>query len=187
MDVFRGVLASVPDAVEPQVRVNPAGLDATSDAAFVGRCFGTHWSAATYRSYLRRPSAGTGSVRIILTIGGRAAAGCGLAYRILRTPDGAYHRVGVIVAAGTLPGDRGRGYYARLLDAAIERGAALGCVALLGFVTASNATGRGLRNRGAIAVESSYIAVGPLAPIAGHASLRLEARVSIQRWYGHTG
>ncbi len=37
------------------------------------------------------------------------------------TPDGTAHRIRVIVAGGTLPGERGRGFFERLLRATAAR------------------------------------------------------------------
>lgn len=139
------------------ILLNPAGLDPETGAAFLTRCFGTPWTERMYRWYLQRPFGGEAPDRLILADETRAVAGCGLVYRRLRTQDGELHRVGIVVAACTVPGARGRGCYARVLQAAVERCAACGCAALLGFVTADNATGRGLLRLGATAIPSVYL------------------------------
>jgi hypothetical protein len=139
------------------VLLNPGAVDAQVGPAFLTLCFGTRWTEVMYRWYLGRSFGGELPDRLILTHGGRAVAGCGVVYRQLRTQDGEMHRVGVAIAAGTLPSARGRGYYARVLQAAVERSAARGCAALLGFVTAGNTSGRGLLRLGAVAVPSAYI------------------------------
>jgi hypothetical protein len=109
----------------------------------------------------------------------RAVAGCGLVYRQLRTQDGEVHRVSVVVAACTLPSARGRGCYARVLQAAADRSAVRGCAALLGFVTADNATGRGLRRLGAAAIPSAYLVSRARAPFPEAGILRLrDAKVA---------
>jgi hypothetical protein len=105
--------------------------------------------------------------------GERLVAGCGLAYRLPRTPDGTVHRVSVVVAACTVLGERGRGCYAHVLQAAVDRSALRGCTALLGFVTADNATGGGLRRLGATGVPSAYIASHDVSRVPGTVTLRL--------------
>jgi ribosomal protein S18 acetylase RimI-like enzyme len=172
--------------VEPEIRVNPRGIVVADDARFVSRCLGTSWSVATYRWYLRRSFAGAAPDRLILTIGDRPAAGCGLAYRFVQTPDNALHPVGVIVAAGTLPEDRGQGYYARLLQAAAQRGAAQDCVAVIGFVTATNASARGLQRLGATAIPSYYIAGDAVGPRGMPPAMSVRPARSVQHWAART-
>jgi len=140
---------------ELRIVVNPEGMDADIGVRFLARCFGTQWTGTMYRWYLQRSFGGETPDRLILMDGERVVAGCGLAYRLLRTPDGTVHPVSVVVAAGTVPGERGRGCYARVLQAAVDRSALRGCTAVLGFVTADNATGRGLRRRGATVIASA--------------------------------
>ena len=140
-----------------RILVNPGEIDAEVGAGFLTQCFGTRWTEAMYRWYLQRSFGGEPPDRLILMDGARAVAGCGVVYRQLRTQDGAVYRVSVVVAACTLPSARGRGFYARVLQAAADRSAVRGCAALLGFVTADNATGRGLRRLGAAAIPSAYV------------------------------
>jgi hypothetical protein len=137
--------------------VNPPGTEAVAGAAFLARCFASPWTQDMVRWYLQRDFDGESPDRVLLMDGVRVVASCGLAYRRLRTSDGRTHLVGIVVAACTAPGERGRGCYAHLLQAAVERCAQRGCTALLGFVTADNATGRGLLRLGATAVPSLYI------------------------------
>ncbi len=154
----------MPGNTELRVLVNPGGMSADIGVEFLSRCFATGWTEAMCRWYLQRAFGDETPDRLILMDGQQVVAGCGLAYRLLRTPDASVHRVSVVVAACTAPGERGRGCYARVLQGAIERSAARGCTALLGFVTADNATGRGLLRLGATAVPSVYItASGPLS------------------------
>jgi GNAT superfamily N-acetyltransferase len=162
--------------------VNPPGIDAAAGAAFLARCFASPWTEAMYRWYLQRPFGGEAPDRLVLMDGERAVAGCGLAYRQLRTPDAELHRVSVVVAACTSPGARGRGCYARVLEAAVERSAARGCTALLGFVTADNATGRGLTRLGAEAIPSAYIVSRDRAPSPGAGTLRLRDAKAADDW-----
>jgi len=168
---------------ELRILVNPQGMNADIGVCFLARCFGTRWTEAMYRWYLQRSFAGESPDRLILMDGERVVAGCGLAYRLLRTPDGTVHPVSIVVAAGTVPGERGRGCYARVLQAAVDRSALRGCTAVLGFVTADNATGRGLRRLGATAVASAYIASPGVARIPGTAILRLCSANGADGWH----
>jgi GNAT superfamily N-acetyltransferase len=167
------------DAGELRILINPDDPEGEAGARFLTRCFATRWTDGMYRWYLQRAFGGEAPDRVILAEGARPVAGCGLVYRQLRTPDGALHRVSVVVAACTLPDERGRGLYARVLQAAVERSAERGCTALLGFVTAENATGRGLRRLGAAAIASAYIGSRQRRPMPGASPLRLrETRVA---------
>jgi len=87
----------------------PQGLDADVGADFLTRCFGTRGArrctavyAAPFRRRGSRSAGSHGRERVV--------ACCGIVYRLLRTPDGTAHRISVIVAGGTLPGERGRGF-----------------------------------------------------------------------------
>ena len=167
---------------ELRILVNPQGMNADIGVRFLARCFGTRWTEAMYRWYLQRSFNGETPDRLILMDGERVVAGCGLAYRLLRTPDGTVHRVSIVVTAGTVPGERGRGCYARVLRAAVDRSGLRGCTALLGFVTADNATGRGLQRLGATAVPSVYIASHGVSPVPGTGILRLCTATVTDRW-----
>jgi len=170
---------------ELRIVVNPEGMDADIGVRFLARCFGTQWTGTMYRWYLQRSFGGETPDRLILMDGERVVAGCGLAYRLLRTPDGTVHPVSVVVAACTVPGERGRGCYARVLQAAIDRSALRACTALLGFVTADNATGRGLRRLGATAVPSAYIASHGVSRPPGTVTLRLRRAKAADGWPAH--
>lgn len=164
------------------VRVNPEGLTASAGIEFLAECFGSRWSEAAWGWHLERAFAGESPDHVLLFDGERLVAGCGLVYRLLVTPDGALHRVGVIVTAATTPEQRGRGHYARVLRAAAERGAGRGCAALLGFVTADNASGRGLLRLGASAIASAYIATRARSPPPLAGTLRHCAAPVTDRW-----
>src|SRR5882724_7463321 len=129
----------MPHCQAPSLLLNPDAGAAGTGVALLERCFASPWSAAMYHWYLQRAFAGVAPDRLVLIDGTEAVAGCGIAYRFLRTPDGRIYNVGVVLAAGTVPNERGRGHYTRVLQAAVERIAARGCEALLGFVTADNA------------------------------------------------
>jgi GNAT superfamily N-acetyltransferase len=165
-----------------RILVNPGEIDAEIGPAFLSRCFGTRWTEVMYRWYLRRSFGGELPDRLILMNGARAVAVCGVVYRQLRTQDGEMHRVGVAVAGATLPSARGRGYYARVLQAAVERSAARGCAALLGFVTAGNTSGRGLLRLGAMAVPSAYIVSRDRARHSQTGTLQLRDAKAADDW-----
>jgi hypothetical protein len=177
----------MPGNSELRILVNPGGMSADSGADFLTRCFATRWTETMCRWYLHRAFGDESPDRLILMDDERVVAGCGLAYRLLRTPDAAMHRVSVVVAACTAPGERGRGCYARVLQGAIERSAARGCTALLGFVTADNATGRGLLRLGATAVPSAYITSAGTLSVSRTSALRLCAAPISDSWPARAG
>jgi GNAT superfamily N-acetyltransferase len=172
----------MPGNAELSMLVNPTGMDAEVGPRFLTRCFATRWTDTLYRWYLQRCFGGDAPDRLILVQDGDPVAGCGLVYRQLHTPDGAVQRVSIVVAACTLPSARGRGCYARVLQAAIDRSTSRGCTALLGFVTADNATGRGLVRLGATAIPSSYIASRGAVRVAGAGTLRLCSAKVVDGW-----
>ena len=165
-----------------RILVNPRGLDTDIGVQFLERCFGTSWTEAMYRWYLQRSFGGEPPERLILLDAERVVAGCGLTSRLLRMPDGAPHRVGIIVAAATLPGERGRGCFARMIQAAVARSALRGCTALLAFVTADNASSRVMRRLGATEIASAYIASHGLLPVPGSGTLRVCRALVTERW-----
>ena len=95
-------------------------------------------------------------------------------------PIGNVHRVSV-------PGERGRGCYARVIQAAAERSALRGCTVMLGFVTADAATGRGLRRLGVTAVPSAYIASHGASRVPGIAILRVYGATVTDGWPARAG
>jgi len=177
----------MPGDTELRILVNPQGMNADIGVRFLERCFATQWTEAMYHWYLQRPFGGESPDRLILMDGERVVASCGLSYRLLRTPDGTVHPVSVAVAGGTLPGERGRGCYARVIQAAAERSALRGCMAMLGFVTADSATGRGLRRLGATAVPSAYIASHGASRVPGIAILRVYRATVADGWLERAG
>ncbi len=165
-----------------RIVVNPKGLDAAIGVDFLARCFGTPWTEAMYRWYLQRAFGSEAPDRLILMDGERVVAGCGLAYRLLRTPDGATHRVSVIVAAATVPGQRRRGSFVRMAQASVARSALRGCTAMLAFVTADNASSRGLRRLDATEIASVYIASRGPPRLPGAGTLRVCGTLVTDRW-----
>jgi hypothetical protein len=177
----------MPVSKELKVLVNPGGMNADIGADFLSRCFATRWTEAMCRWYLQRAFSEETPDRLVLMDDQQVVAGCGLAYRLLRTPDAAVHRVSIVVAACTAPGERGRGCYAQVLRGAIERSAARGCTALLGFVTADNATGRGLQRLGATAIPSAYITSAGRLSGSRTSTLRLRAAPVSDSWPARAG
>jgi hypothetical protein len=147
----------MPNDSELRLLVNPRDMEAEIGVDFLLRCFGGIWNRATYEFYLEREFLGKTPDRLVLVEGHRVLATAGIAYRQLRTPDGAIHRVGIMVAACAPPGERGRGRFTRLRREAVNHCATQGCCALLGFVTADNATCLHLRRVGAAQIPSFYI------------------------------
>jgi hypothetical protein len=106
---------------------------------------------------LRREFHGEAPDRLVLVDGKQVLATAGVAYRQLLTPNGAIHRVGIMVAACVPPCERGRGRFMRLWKGAVEYCATRDCTALLGFVTADNASCLILRRARAVQIPSSYV------------------------------
>jgi hypothetical protein len=170
----------MPRTGELKVHLNPEGIEADIGVRFLARCFGTRWTEAMYRWYLQRASGGESPDRLVVLDGARVVASCGLAYRLVRTSDSAVHRVGLLVAACTAPGERGRGCFARVVGTAVDRSALRGCTAVLAFVTADNPSARVLQRSGATAVASAYLVSHARAP-AGM-TLRLRAARVTPGW-----
>jgi len=81
----------------------------------------------------------------------RIIAGSAIVYRTLARPNGARSTIGIITASWTLPEARGRGAFGQLTDASIAMWPQLIC-----FVTADNASRRGVEARGALGVPTFY-------------------------------
>ena len=166
-----------------RILLDPPDLHADIGARFLTQCFGTPWTAAMYRWYLQRSFAGEASERLIMVDGERVVAAIALVIRLLRTPDETVRRVSVLVAGATLPGERGRGCYARVLQAALARSARRGCTAVLGFLPADNAPSRrGWLRLGAVGVASAYITSPGVARAHAGATLRLSGAMTTDRW-----
>jgi hypothetical protein len=137
--------------------VNPLDIEAEIGIDFLVHCFDESWKPAMYQWYLQRLFHGEAPDRLVLLDGRRVLATAGIAYRQLRTPDGTIHRVGIMVAACVPPGERGRGRFSRLWKGAVNYCATRDCTALLGFVTADNASCLILRRARAVQIPSSYV------------------------------
>jgi hypothetical protein len=137
--------------------VNPPDMEAEIGVDFLARCYGESWNPVTYHWYLKREFHGKAPDRLVLAEGRQVLATAGIAYRQLRTPDGTVHNVGIMVAACVPPRERGRGRFIRLWKGAVNYCATRDCTALLGFVTADNASCLILRRAGAEQIPSSYV------------------------------
>jgi hypothetical protein len=137
--------------------VNPPDMEAEIGVDFLARCFGESWNPVRYHWYLKREFHGEAPDRLVLAEGRQVLATAGIAYRQLRTPDGTVHHVGIMVAACVPPRERGRGRFIRLWKGAVNYCATRDCTALLGFVTADNASCLILRRAGAVQIPSSYV------------------------------
>jgi hypothetical protein len=143
---------------------NLPDMEAEIGVDFLARCYGDSWNPATYHWYLKREFHGETPDRLVLAEAGRVLATAGIGYRQLRTPDGTTHRVGIMIAACVPPEQRGRGRFVRLWKGAVNYCATRDCTALLGFVTADNASCLILRRAGAVQIPSSYVISEDLAP-----------------------
>jgi len=138
---------------------NAAGVD---DACLQGlaTCFPGAWDEASYEWYLKRPFQARRPDMITARDGTQVVGGLGINYRRLRATDG-FHDVGVLTAAWTLPKHQGRGYFRRMVEAAMEICTANGCDAVLSFVVARSASELGLRRIGAAGVPTRYMFLAP--------------------------
>lgn len=139
------------------LRVNPPDLEAQIGVDFLVRTFGAGWTPATYSWYLKREFQGEAPDRLVLVDSQQVLATAGIAYRQLMIPNGTIHRVGIMVAACVPPRERGRGRFMRLWKGAVEYCATRDCTALLGFVTADNASCLILRRARAVQIPTSYV------------------------------
>jgi hypothetical protein len=147
----------MPNDSSLKLLVNPLDTEAEIGIDFLVHCFGESWKPAMYRWYLQRIFHGEAPDRLVLLDGRRVLATAGIAYRQLRTPDLTIHRVGIMVAACVPPHEQGRGRFSRLWKGAVNYCATHDCTALLGFVTADNASCLILRRARAVQIPSSYV------------------------------
>jgi GNAT superfamily N-acetyltransferase len=173
--------------------VNPPDMEAEIGVDFLARCYGDSWNPATYHWYLKRAFHGEVPDRLVLAearqvpardgtaAGTLVLATAGIAYRELQTPDGTTHRVGIMVAACVRPRERGRGRFARLWKGAVNYCATRGCIALLGFVTADNASCLILRRDKAVQISSSYVISEDPPPKSSVVTLKV-ADVAYDTW-----
>jgi GNAT superfamily N-acetyltransferase len=148
-------------------QVNPSWLAPEDYTALLSRAFPGEWDRETYDWYLARPFNGRRGDLLVQAEGSRLCACMAMIPRQVKVDDTPPIDVAILAAGATLPEERSRGRYAQLLEAALERGRRLGYVALLGFVTAGNASGRGLVRLGARALRSFYIVSADSAPRRG--------------------
>ena len=136
---------------------NPPDMEAQIGVDFLVRSYGESWNPATYQWYLKREFHGEAPDRLVLVDDRKLLAAAGIAYRQLLMRSGEMHRVGIMVAACVPPRERGRGRFLRLWKGAVEHCATRDCTALLGFVTADNASCVILRRARAVQVPSWYV------------------------------
>lgn len=136
--------------------VNPEDGDA-GYLAGLDKCFPARWNSASFYWYLKRPFDSKTPDLLAVDDDGEIVAGVGLNYRQLRVPGREIINVGVLTAAWTLRAYRGRGWFAGLVEKAIDLGESRGCKAIISFIVAGNASVIPLRQRGAAAVPSFYI------------------------------
>jgi hypothetical protein len=147
----------MPNDSSLKLLVNPLDTEAEIGIDFLVHCFGESWKPAMYRWYLQRIFHGEAPDRLVLLDGRCVVATAGIAYRQLRTPDLTIHRVAIMVAACVPPHEQGRGRFSRLWKGAVNYCATHDCTALLGFVTADNASCLILRRARAVQIPSSYV------------------------------
>src|SRR5205823_4030878 len=103
-------------------------------------------------------------------------------YRVAARPGGTGHRISVVGAGGTLPGERGRGFFERLLRATAVRSALRGRTAVFGFAVADKSSARCFQRLGATGIASAYIASRGLLRAAGRSPLRICRATVTARW-----
>lgn len=122
----------------------------------LNQCFDGGWNRALFDWYLARPFAGRAPDRIVIFCGNKPIASSVVNYRTLRCLSGAV-QVGIASGSWTLPEERGRGLFSRMMIASADRALANGCESLIAFVTAKNASCRALARCGADMIPSSYL------------------------------
>jgi hypothetical protein len=146
-----------------RTHINPKWLNQAAHLKLLNASSGNRWSAAEYEFYLGRSFNGRSGDLIIRACGERLLSGLGFSYREVKIREQPQAiPIAVIGAAATLPSERGRGHYAELLVEARRRAKERACLAVLGFATGRNTSGRGLRRLGAHAIPSFYISSGRL-------------------------
>lgn len=143
------------------IEINPKSRDRASRIAFLDQAFPGHWNRATFDWYIARSFHGIASDTFVASEGQRVLAEMTMCYRQIGTDSSSPIDIGVLSSAATLPSERGKGHYGRLLEAAREQALMKGYAALLGFVTRDNSSAKGLAHRGAKAVPSFYIVSVP--------------------------
>jgi GNAT superfamily N-acetyltransferase len=151
----------VVSAATIRVELNPEWLDPTRHIGLLNQAFPGQWSRPTYEWYITRPFRGVESDTFAVTDGHRALSVVTLSYRQVCGDANFPIDIGVIGSTVTLPSERGRGHYGRLLEAVRERAAMKGYAAIIGFVTRDNVSAKGLAHRGALAIPSFYIVSAP--------------------------
>jgi hypothetical protein len=162
--------------------VNPKWLDPAGYVAFLNHVFPGQWNRRSYDWYLRRPFNGAEGEILVRADGARIVCGMGMSHRQIRVGADRIVDVHVISAAATLKDEQGRGHYGALLQLALERAREKRSAALLGFVTRSNASGRGLLRLGSRAIPSFYVfSADPPRAAPAARPVRLESPPQVER------
>lgn len=136
------------DSTDPRFR---AGLE----RAFPG------WGGEAYSRFYLARDLGEGRPDLLAIERGDAlVAGVAINYRRLRTAGGEEVRAAILTGGWTRPEARERGRFRRLAPAAAHRAAERGARRVLGFVTADNASARGMAAIGSTLVPTWYCANG---------------------------
>ncbi len=103
----------------------------------------------------RRVLAGYPADLIEIKDGGRLVAGSAVTYRNVSVGSGTV-RAGILTGSFTLPHARGKGHFTHVVEQSLSLVETRDCAMLLGFVTADNASAKGLRGAGATMVPTYY-------------------------------
>lgn len=160
--------------------LNPSWLDPDSYISLLNRSFAERWDRRAYEFYVARSFNGVKGDIVVQAEGSRILAAVSLCYRQVILEGGSVLDVCVAGAGATLPGERRHGHYRRLLQAALERCRQRSSVALLGFVSRGNSSGRGLTRIGARAIPSFYITSTHLPLIRDQVPSRSRASKAVE-------
>ena len=158
--------------------VDPPWLDPESHRLFLNRIFPGQWDRASYEWYIRRAFNGRKNEVVVRAEGRQILSAMTLCYRQISVDGRPPLDVSVLSAGGTIPHERGRGHYEQMLQTALARAREKSCVALLGFVTRQNGSGKGLIRIGAKALPSFYIVSRDRAPVRHRARVRTQRKIA---------
>jgi hypothetical protein len=120
-------------------------------------CF-TGWGGAeTYRWAFERTVGAPPADLMVLSEDGQTLAGSAVTYRKIRTAGGATGLVGIMTGSWTLPPARGRGCFTRIIEESLSFVREHDGIALLAFVTETNASYRRLAAAGSTLFPTRYV------------------------------
>lgn len=137
-------------------QVNPPDAD-SEYLKCLNAAFGNWGDRRQFEWYFRRETGFPAADILICREHGSPVAGSGLTYRRVRLPGGEEVGVGIITGTWTLPEHRSQGLFSRAVQSSVAPAAAKGAKLLFGFVTADNASFRGMQRLGALIFPSFYI------------------------------